>query len=157
MHAVAAGLRLFGKVDRVPGKYHVATRCWHFCYLPLIPLGTYLVLHERTTGMTNEFEGVRIPFSFKSYLVAWTRSLLVFPLVMMCVVTILAFTPGPPEGPRKAPFVVVSILLGFALLLFGPYWLPGIGRATRSRAEQLAAYAAGAEPDSLIQTTRAMG
>jgi hypothetical protein len=34
------GSRLYGKVDAVPGLFHVATRFGHIWYLPLIPMGS---------------------------------------------------------------------------------------------------------------------
>ena len=51
------GSRLFGKVDVVPGLFHVQTKFGHFNYIPLIPMQSYVVLSH--TGKT--FRGVRVP------------------------------------------------------------------------------------------------
>ena len=143
MHAIAWGQRLFGRVDRVPGRYHVATLCFHFCYAPLVPLGTYLVFSQSMSGMDTEFEGVRIPFSLKSWLVAWLRSVLWFLLVVASIGGVTTFFEEPPVSPAEH-VTRLAIPSALALLLFGPYAVPGLGRATRGRAAQLEAYAAAA-------------
>jgi hypothetical protein len=140
VHAIAFGERLFGKVDRVPGKYHVATLCWHFCYLPLVPLGTFLVLQERMVGMTTRFEGIRIPFSPKSLLIAWTRSILAFPFgALLFSLAVVLF--AADQVNMKSYWLAVAVEGLVALLLFGPYVIPGVGRATARRADVLAGWA----------------
>jgi hypothetical protein len=145
MGAIAWGRRLFGRVDRVPGRYHVATLCFHFCYLPLVPLGTFLILSQSMSGMSTEFTGIRLPLSLKSWLIAWSRTVLWFLFVLSCVLTTTVIFPGkddrPPPPGQKVVIPAISASLG--LLLFGPYFTPGIGRATRARAAKLAAVAAG--------------
>jgi hypothetical protein len=63
------GSRLLGKVDIVPGMFHVATQCWHINSIPLIPKKSYIVLHEGE----NSSRHVEIPLSLKSLCVAWMR------------------------------------------------------------------------------------
>jgi hypothetical protein len=149
MYAIAFGQRLFGKCDKVPGKYHVATLCWHFCYLPLLPLGTHLILDERMDGMSTTFRGVRIPFSFKSYLLAWSRTLLTFPFFMSLVILLMSILDKDPRMARALPYAI-AIAATLTLLLFGPYFIPGLGRATASRAAALAAYAPPPPPKGKI-------
>ena len=149
MGAIAWGRRLFGRVDRVPGRFHVATLCFHFCYLPLVPLGTYLILSQEMSGMTTHFDGVRLPFSLKSWLIAWSRTVLWFLFVVMCVGALAAFTDGTDDAPPRQPdqrLVMSAIIGSLALLLFGPYFIPGLGRATGSRAAALEAIATTAPP-----------
>jgi hypothetical protein len=144
--AIAFGKRLFGRVDRVPGKYHVATLCWHFCYLPLIPLGSFLVIRQRMTGMTTDFEGIRIPLSAKSLLIAWSRSLLAVPFTILLIA--LVVIPAAADHPDMSAYrgaVIEEVLV--ALLLFGPYLVPGLGPATAGRADELARLAAGSVAD----------
>ncbi len=42
------GMRMFGQTDRVPGVFHVATRFFHICFVPLYPMKSILVLEEGT-------------------------------------------------------------------------------------------------------------
>jgi hypothetical protein len=136
MHAIAFGKRLLGRVDSVPSQYHVATLFWHFCYLPLIPLGSYLVLEHSMRGMTMTFRGIRIPLSIKSWAIAWLRTLLAFPLVM-AVVGLITF---PMEGGKymKGYYFLIAISALILFLMFGLYFVPGIGRASSARRMALA-------------------
>src|SRR5688572_16403957 len=66
------GTRLYGKVDQVDDTgIHVATRFFHIWFIPLIPLGSSLVVSKTDDGAL----GLPHPFSFKSLLVAWARVL----------------------------------------------------------------------------------
>ena len=73
------GSRLYGKVDVVPGFFHVATRFGHIYYLPLIPMKSFVVLGQAG----DEFTGVPIPLSFKSILLAWLRAALLLAAIVM--------------------------------------------------------------------------
>jgi hypothetical protein len=66
------GTRLFGKVDAVPGMFHVATKFFHINFMPLIPTQGWLVV-ERDG---SDWKGIAIPVSMKSVLVAWIRLVL---------------------------------------------------------------------------------
>jgi hypothetical protein len=67
MH-VHVGESLYGKVDQVPGLFHVATKFSHAYYLPIVPQGSYLV-DERWTPPRER----PIGWSNKSILIAWVR------------------------------------------------------------------------------------
>ena len=67
---IITGVRFAGKVDAVPRIGHVATRFFHIYYVPLIPLGTFLVTREGDT----DFAGVPLPLNGKSILVGWLRT-----------------------------------------------------------------------------------
>jgi len=58
----------YGKVDRVPGLFHVVTSFAHLYYLPLIPIGTFV----RVEGAGDV--GRRIRTSGKSVLMGYLRS-----------------------------------------------------------------------------------
>jgi len=136
MAAIAFGKRLLGRVDGLRSKYHVATRFWHVCYLPLIPRGSYIVLEHSMSGMTMTFRGIRIPLNIKSWAIAWLRTLLVFPLVM-AVVGLITF---PLEGGKymKGYFFLIAVFVLISFLMFGLYLVPGIGRATIARQTTIA-------------------
>lgn len=84
------GKRFFGRVDRVPGLFYVATSFVHLFWFPLVPLGTSLVLErsERAgTGGSTVYTVQKIGLSFKSLLLAYLRAIAFF--------TILIYIAGP--------------------------------------------------------------
>jgi xanthosine utilization system XapX-like protein len=144
------GQRLFGKVDQVPGCFYVATRCYHFQFLPLLPRESYLVLegtekNGELLGVLNpqflllgrsrtegKFRGYSIPLSVKSVAFAWARVLLVVAALAAYVVLLFSVL----ENPSVLSVVgLLGFLAGFALV----YWLTyPISRASPSRAWRLA-------------------
>lgn len=66
------GSRLYGKVDQVGDHFHVATKFGHLWYIPLLPLGSWIVLGEGGKTWT----GIEIGLSGKSILMAWLRTVL---------------------------------------------------------------------------------
>lgn len=82
------GERMYGYVDRVPGLCYVATRFWHFNFVPVVPLGSFLVL-EGTEGEQG-FQGKKIGFNAKSVLLGYFRGwagLAVIGLFAYCAIT----------------------------------------------------------------------
>src|SRR5215207_392847 len=75
-----------GKVDEVPGLFHVVTQFGHLYYIPLIPTGSYIVLEKNNDG---GFRGVSIPISFKSWLVAWLRAGCVLGTIALTIMTVV--------------------------------------------------------------------
>ena len=67
---IVVGTRPYGKCDVVPELFYVATWFFHVDYMPLIPTGSRLILGQ--SG--NQYQVVKIPLSFKSILLAWTRA-----------------------------------------------------------------------------------
>jgi hypothetical protein len=72
----------------VPGVLYVATRCHHIAYVPLVPVGTWLIREGSEETLPRRWwslkfrvvaDGVRMPFSLASFLVAWFRVLTVAP------------------------------------------------------------------------------
>ncbi len=64
---------LFGRTDKVPGLLFVGTSFFYFCFIPLIPLGSYIVRYEDDYWFGG-FKGVPIGISIKSVLFAWIRA-----------------------------------------------------------------------------------
>ena len=127
--AVHIGTKLMGKVDEVPRLGHVATQFFHVNYIPLIPTGTYFVLHEAG----DEFQGVAIPLSAKSILMAWLRAGLFVGFILAIVFTIFAF------ADKKTP-VAVGLGVGGAFVMAAfcaTYYIPFISRAGYHRAIEL--------------------
>ena len=105
------GSRLYGKVDVVPGLFHVATKFGHINYFPLIPRMSFVVL--RQDG--DQWQGVPIPLNFKSVVFAWLRAGLL-------VATIIAAIMSPamrgisPWSWAPPAIIAVACLGGFAIL-----------------------------------------
>ena len=120
------GSRLYGKVDVVPGFFHVATRFGHVYYLPLIPTQSFVVLGQ--SG--DQFRGVAIPLSAKSILLAWLRALLV---VTVIVATIAALVNMQDRDPTHWIYPA-AIAVGALLLFIGVTWHRVATRASLNRA-----------------------
>ncbi len=122
------GSRLMGKVDVVPGLFHVATQFGHLNYLPLIPMGTYLVLSQDGNG----FRGMPIGFSFKSMLMAWVRTGLFLVAVIASIIGAIA------AGDGKTGEWVTPVAVAVATwTVFGMTWHRVASRASFQRACQL--------------------
>ena len=122
------GSRLMGKVDVVPGLFHVATRFGHLNFLPLVPMGTYLILSQDGSG----FRGMPIGFSFKSMMMAWVRTGL---FIAAVIVSILAMV-EVADGKNQSWVIRVSIAVGL-WAVFALTWHRIASRASFRRACQL--------------------
>lgn len=127
---IVFGTRFFGKVDVVPNLFHVATNFFHIYYLPLIPTGSMLVLGQ--SG--NHVNGVKIPLSGKSILMAWGR--------VACVIAMIFFGLGAIviAGDQETVLAVMFAALSATaiLLLVMSYKWKRVSRASYERACGLA-------------------
>jgi hypothetical protein len=141
------GTRFYGKVDHVPGLFHVATLFFHLQFIPFIPLGSYLVLEcGKHTGRPP---GIKMPWSAKSVLVAWMRLLIVvagtvslFPFLLALTILI--------DNQRviwHVFLIALAIAGGSSLLLWASYRFT---RAKATRALELASKA-GIPPEVVAQ------
>lgn len=62
------GTRFYGKV-KAAGRSFLGTQFVHLYYVPLIPIGTHLILEENG----GSYKGIKTAFSFKSMLAAYLR------------------------------------------------------------------------------------
>jgi hypothetical protein len=122
------GSKLYGKVDVVPGLFHVETKFGHLWYIPLIPVESYVVLGKGGDG----FNGVRIPLSFKSVVYAWLRAATLIAGVVGSIGA-LAKVGKDPSGWITPAIVGASSLAAFAVLTFAR----GSTHASYDRAIQL--------------------
>src|SRR5262245_22763382 len=113
------GTQMYGKVDKVPMLGHVATSFFYLQFVPLIPLGSYLVLED---GQGS----IGVGFSFKSLLVAWLRTALVFGAFGLMIAGIISAGDhslgGMVVGFGGAIFCVAAMI--------GSYYLPFLGQAS---------------------------
>ena len=75
---IVFGTRMYGKVDQVPGLFHLATEFFHMQFVPLGPVRSYLMLD----GPGNQ--AIRVGLSGKSILFAYLRAF----IVVACIVAL---------------------------------------------------------------------
>jgi amino acid permease len=119
------GTRLYGKTDHVPGLFFICTSFAHLNFIPLIPLGSYLIFDDGT-----ESNGVSCPFHFTSFLLAWARAAGV--VLALVLVAMALFASRSEVEIRIGQFVVAFVA---AVLVFISY---RIIRCGRQRAATLA-------------------
>ena len=66
---IVYGTRFYGKV-RACGRSFLGTQFFHLYYVPLIPIGTHLILEENANGT---YKGIKTAFSIRSMLAAYLR------------------------------------------------------------------------------------
>lgn len=129
---IVFGTRLYGKVDEVPGLFHVATNFFHVWYLPLIPVGSVVVLDKRG----GAFRGAKIDLSVKSVLVAWARLWL---FVAAIFAGVFGFGLLAGRTPMWGPGIAMLVIAAACVACGGAAWaMSSIRRANYHRAVQLA-------------------
>jgi hypothetical protein len=126
------GTRLFGKVDEVPGLFHVATKFGHVNFVPLIPLEGWLVFGQEGNG----WRGITIPMSMKSVAVAWIR----FVLVVGGLLGLLFGFIGMNSMESGGGLLLTAGVLSLAAFI-GSYFWKWLSRADAERALELATLA----------------
>jgi hypothetical protein len=127
------GEHMYGYVDRVPGLCSVATQFFHINFVPLFPLGTYIVLEGASPQQGPQ--GKRIPMNAKSVLVGYFRGwvgLAAVGLFAYCAIqagTILL--DGQPDGLVRG-LVIAGLLAAYccvwwAMLATHRSWLAAWG------------------------------
>jgi hypothetical protein len=62
---IISGTGMYGKVDQVPGLFHVETQFFHIQLVPLVPVGSYLIFDKK--GLTP-----RVPIRLQGRSVLFT-------------------------------------------------------------------------------------
>lgn len=128
------GQRLCGRVDQVPGICYVATRFFHFYYLPLVPLSSWAIVHGTETN--SGFRGQRIRINLKSILCGWGQAFLLLfgPISSLRGGYQLYLRNPTPEAQFEGS---LQLILGLSCLMTWVLFLVRPIRAGRERAEQL--------------------
>jgi len=108
------GKKLFGRLDRLPGAFYIATLFHHFWFMPLLPIESFVVFEG--TEYRGQFQGVPIPLDWRSVLMAYGRGVLVVSGVVVAfrgTILLLSHyfdqTGAAPLG-AAIPWTLVSIL-----------------------------------------------
>ena len=124
------GTNRYGRTDEVPALFHVTTRFGHLWYVPLIPLGSFLLIEGNTDAEGNP-RGIEIPFSFKSFLLGWLRAGTLLGAIILGIAGFAAGKAGPSWN--------VLVIAAASLIAF--FWLTyskTCRHASYSRAVELA-------------------
>ena len=117
--AIVIGQRPFGKCDVVPELFYVVTWCYHVNYLPLIPMGSRIVLGQ--SGST--YHMAKAPFSIKSYFYAWARVILFITMIITSIVALIAATDRNPLSDFNFPVLLLCAIVSgglYALVMIYP-------------------------------------
>lgn len=134
------GSNFYGKTDVVSGLFHVATRFGHLWYIPLIPMGSYLLL--------DADRGIDIPLSGKSLLLTYVRA---FALVLVVFASLGMFVGLTDQWVTTTQKITsVAYFIGAAAFLYFTTWHSLARKAGYSRALELAR-ALGPEAEILVE------
>ncbi len=124
------GTRPYGKVDEVPGLFHVATMFFYVQFIPVLPTRSVLVMADQHPQARGKMFTVRL--SLKSIVMAWLRlALLAGSAGCLIAVAVLE-----DRDKHWIPYLIGSSLLcGIAFFLSYRFT-----RARPERALQLAAH-----------------
>jgi hypothetical protein len=98
------GSKLYGKVDEVPGMFHVETRFGHLWFIPLIPMGSHLIFQKQGSS----FVGMPVGLSMKSVLMAWGRAGCFLSAIVALITTMIMA--GEPKAPWWIPAIIAALL-----------------------------------------------
>ncbi len=103
------GTRFYGKV-KACGRSFLTTQFLHIYYVPLIPIGTHLVLEESGSG---GYKGMKSDFSVKSMLAAYLRVWGPIACIVALCIGLSAVGDVSDDGVAMA---VVSVFTGVVVL-----------------------------------------
>jgi hypothetical protein len=141
---VIFGYSLFGRVDRVPGLFHVVTQFLHVYWMPILPKRSFLILE------TSQSAGhaIPLPLNWKSVLFAWGRLFLLLGGCAFLPCGIGLTLPDLPEKWRRVVALAMLSLPVVSLSLIGVSYL--LTRAKAPRAIELAVVA-GIPPEEVAR------
>jgi hypothetical protein len=123
---IVFGVRLFGKAEIVPGVFFIATRFFHICFIPLIPMQSFVIGEDPDGG------GAALPgLHWGSISMAWLRGLL---FAGALALSIMAWNKVEAGAPASASRPMLLMALGCVAAFAGSYRL---ARATPQTLEAL--------------------
>jgi hypothetical protein len=127
----------YGKVDVVPDLCHVATRFFHLNFVPLVPLGSEIVVTGTSEG--GGVQRLKTAWSLKSILMAWVRAGLYLALTAGVIGGVIV-TAEYFEKRRGSSATMLLLVWGIAAGSMLALWLTyKFSRASYDRAVQLGA------------------
>jgi hypothetical protein len=128
------GTRMYGKVDHCPGLFYVATRFFYLQFVPLIPVGSYLVIDgtESERGMS----GASIGLSGKSVFFTYLRTALMLGGVSLAIAAVVLGIQAAERQLSWLPALGLGVGAIVCFILFPLTYK--ISRASPARAVYLA-------------------
>lgn len=117
------GEHFYGVIDRVPGLCHVATKFYHFNFVPIVPMGTYLFLETVPAG--HPMQARRIPLSAKSLLLGYFRGWVGLATIILFAICGIQATEVILDGQRDD--AIRALVYGIAIVAYGAVWWAIIG------------------------------
>jgi hypothetical protein len=114
------GTSKFGKTDRLPGLFHVVTEFAHLYYVPLIPLGSTLVMEG-----TNDQFGLKIGASGKSVFLGYLRTASFAAGLILGIWTLVIVSKwfGPAANDQSFSWEIpVLMVVAWALFALSYFW-----------------------------------
>lgn len=144
MARLQVGTCLAGDCDEIADVAHVSTKFFHVAQLPLVPLGTVLVVGKAADDGT--YTAIDLPFSIKSVSLAYVRAFLGVCWLASVIwgVMYIAFRDyhDPPRGISAAIMLGSWVVLGFFA------WVSyRLGRGSSQRVSELQQILAASVPD----------
>ncbi len=116
------GERFYGYVDRVPGLGYVATQFFHFNFVPVFPLGSYVVPEAVAAAFAVPR---RIPMNLKSVLVGYFRGWVgLATIVLFAVCGIQSIESIQDTKPGDA---MTALAVAVAAVAYAAVWWAMIG------------------------------
>src|SRR3954470_7743622 len=110
---IVYGTRFYGKV-KAAGSSFLGTQFFHIYYVPLIPIGTHLILEESGGG---SYKGIKSDFSFKSMLAAYLRVWGPLAVIASIAIGVGAIEDVSDDGFAMAVVGIFTAVLTLALLI----------------------------------------
>ena len=133
MYHIILGSKLYGKVDQTPQGRYIATKFFYIQLIPLIPLGSYLVLDDSPKD-DSQWVTVYVGWNWKSIFFGWLRGILWTITFLATFLTVVGLLVGGEDKNPPFTWTARGCCVGGALLLWVSYWLT---RASVSRAMEL--------------------
>jgi hypothetical protein len=109
------GVRLFGKAEIVPGVFFIATRFFHICFIPLIPMQSFVIFQDSA----QDGAGLALTaLHWGSISMAWLRQLL---LVGAALLGLMAWKKLAAHVPISQLQPMLLMALGCLAAFAGSY------------------------------------
>jgi len=134
---IVYGTRFYGKV-RACGRSFVSTQFAHLYYVPLIPIGTHLILEENANGT---YKGMKTAFSVRSMLAAYLRVWGPIACILAVVFGVSALDDVGEDGLAMAVVGVFTAVVVLALLVGTILGWAVVGKLSTEEKRKRGAYA----------------